>query len=226
MSESKRGNLLNWRKLLNKTLLHQRKNNESKVELINTEGQTFSLTTTAPDKENKITNARKWEKAFRIYAMIYATANPGRSAEIMQYIDDIQQASSSFLWENVAVYDYMFRKLMEKNPHRSWAVTNSHMWTMYLKDHIPKGGVTGAVGSSSAKKDWRDIACWRYNKNKCNRSAGECRYEHRCSYCGSFSHIYYSCPKKGNKKGEGKDKDKTAGAGGGAPPAPQTESPA
>ena len=204
----KAGQYVELEKLLSKILSSQRKSQESKVEIINSEGQSFSLATTAPDREAKITNVKKWERAFRVYAMVYTEANPHRAPELMQYIDNIHSAANTFLWENVAVYDYMFRKLMEKYPNRSWGVTNTHMWTMYLKDHIPAGKVVAYGASGGNKRDWRDMACWRYNKNKCNRSAQECRFEHRCSVCGSFSHIMLGCPKKGGKKSNDKSSDK------------------
>ena len=209
LERMKAGEFVDLEKILAKAVASQKKfNSESKVELINTEGQSFSLTTSTPDRDCKITNVRKWEKAFRIYAMVYSEANPTRAPEIMQYIDDIHSAAATFVWENVAVYDYMFRRLMAKHPNRSWGVTNTHMWTMYLKDHIPARGASfGSPATSASKQNWRDVACWRYNKNKCNKSAAECRFEHRCSFCGSFSHIYYGCPKKPNKRGDKKSKD-------------------
>ena len=69
----KLGQFVELEKLLNRIIQGQKKAQESKVEIINTQGETFSLTTNAPDKECKITNVRKWERAFRVYAMIYST---------------------------------------------------------------------------------------------------------------------------------------------------------
>ena len=224
LDKIRQGQFVELEKLLAKILTNQKQNTDSKVELINTQGQTFSLSTSTPDKDAKITNIKKWDKAFRVYAMVYSEANPTRSMEIMQYIDDIHSAAGTFVWDNVAMYDYMFRKLMAKHPNRSWGVTNTHMWTMYLKDHIPFRPQNQTV-SAQGKRDWRDISCWRYNKNNCTKSATECRFEHRCSYCGSFSHIYPGCPKRnggrnkhdGGKKNKKTEKPATAPAA--APPA-------
>ena len=92
---------------------------ESRMELVNREGATFFIP--AGDREAKINNVRRWEQAFRVYATIYSRANPHRSAEIWQYIYTINLASSSYIWENVACYDYTFRQLMGQFPACSWA---------------------------------------------------------------------------------------------------------
>ena len=94
-----------------------RKSND-RLELIHRDGATFF----APaGGESKITNVRHWEQAFRIYAAIYSMANPHRSAEIWQYVYVINTAASSYVWDNVANYDFTFRHLMAENPQRSWA---------------------------------------------------------------------------------------------------------
>ena len=87
------------------------------MELVNRDGATFFIP--ASDKDNKITNVRKWEQAFRVYAAIYSRANPHRSAEIWQYVYTINLAATSFIWDNVPAYDYTFRQLMAKYPSRS-----------------------------------------------------------------------------------------------------------
>ena len=56
-----------------------------------------------------------------------------RSKEVWQYIDNINTAASSFIWDNVYSYDITFRRLMEFNPHRSWAVTYTKMWNLCTK---------------------------------------------------------------------------------------------
>ena len=49
--------------------------------LFNRDGQTYFVPT---EHGGKITNVRRWEQAFRVYAAIYSNANPSRSAEIWQ----------------------------------------------------------------------------------------------------------------------------------------------
>ena len=58
---------------------------------------------------------RQWKQAFRVYAAIYSRANPTRAAEIWQYVEIINQAAGTYVLENVASYDFHFRKMMSKN---------------------------------------------------------------------------------------------------------------
>ena len=88
------------------------------MEIVSRGGETFILPI---DKDSKITNVRRWEQAFRIYAVIYSQANPHRAAEIWQYVYVINSAAATYVWENVANYDYTFRQLMACNPNRSLA---------------------------------------------------------------------------------------------------------
>ena len=132
---------------------------------------------------------------------IYSKANPHRAAEIWQYIHTISNAANTFHWNNVAYYDYMFRKIMAKRPNRSWAKTHMQLWTTSMKHHLPPGHNAGHPGGAQGggshvqkKKDWRDNVCWKYNKNKCQNP--KCNFEHRCSYCASYNHIAIHCRKK------------------------------
>ena len=98
------------------------------------------LTYFAPvsEKDHKITNVRCWEQAFRVYAAIYSKANPQRSAEIWQYVYVINSAAATYVWDNVAEYDYMFRQLMATYPTRSWAKTYLQGWNLSMLDHLSK----------------------------------------------------------------------------------------
>ena len=81
------------------------KDGTTKLELVHREGETFYQPAETP---NRINNVRKWEQAFRIYAMIYCNANPERAGEIWQYTYIINTAAATYTWENVAEYDYNF----------------------------------------------------------------------------------------------------------------------
>ena len=166
--------------------------NEGKLELVHRNGESYFVPSV--DKSLKIDNIRKWEQAFRIYASVYCEANPTRSVEILQYIDVINNAAKVFTWENVARYDYIFRHLQESKPHRSWAKTYTQMWNVTLNE--PKRSVyeTHNREHSSRKQDGQQI-CWKFNKNACNYGK-KCRFEHKCSYCGSYNHGYWNCSRK------------------------------
>ena len=157
------------------------------------------------DKESgasRITNVRKWDQAFRVYGAIYSKAHPERSAEIWQYVYCINNAASTYVWDNVADYDEMFRQLMEEKPNRSWAITYLQGWNMTMKEHLPQkfqgnsfagGHNTSSGGSVNKQQDWKEKCCWRFNKNiRCNQG---CKWDHRCTYCGSWAHAKLNCPK-------------------------------
>ena len=105
-----------------------RRQTEECLEFINHNGHTYL----SPVAENKISGLRMWERAFRVYAMIYSKANPLRSAEIWQYIHTINTAAANFVWDNVAGYDYTCRQIMGQNLFRSWAKTHNQLWNLSM----------------------------------------------------------------------------------------------
>ena len=143
-----------------------------------------------PQSEHRINGVRKWDQAFRVYATIYTQANPSRAGEIWQYVDIIHTAANTYQWDNVACYDYTFRQLMAAKPWRSWAKTYTQSWNIALKDPLVKGS-SGGPGNSSVNRqsgglkqfsrDWKENCCWRYNKNKCNKSSNDCEWDHHCT---------------------------------------------
>ena len=193
----KRGEYVDLDKLLPKNRM-QVMTGDDEIAVVRRNGDTFTI---PQNKETKITNIRKWKQAFRVYAAIYSNANPNRSAEIWQYVYVINTAAMSYAWENVLYYDFTFRQLMHANPTRSWAKTYSQIWSLAMCDPIHKnpgngnshGSRPGLSGNN--KFDWRDNCCWGYNKaGSCRR--WNCKFDHRCSFCGSFSHAKIACVKK------------------------------
>ena len=183
--------------------------NTHRVELMMKDGHPYFGT---PASENKINGVKKWDQAFRIYATIYTQANPHRSSEIWQYIDIIHTAANTYHWDNVAYYDFTFRQLMASKPWRSWAKTYTQGWNLALKDPSIKGSYQTMSASTSGSqvsaknqqgKDWKENCCWRYNKNQCNKTASECYFDHRCTYCGIWNHSFYNCRERQRKNGSG-----------------------
>ena len=173
-----------------------------RLELVNKDGFTYYIPSANEQKEVKINNVRKWEQGFKVYAAIYSKANPHRAAEIWQYIHTINLAASSYHWDNVAYYDFMFRQQMAKYPQRSWRKINHQLWSLAMRDPISSKNQNhfqsnnGNNNNNRKSGDFKDNCCWRYNRNKCNRSSANCRFEHRCSFCGSYNHILLNCFKK------------------------------
>ena len=185
----------------------QMMNDEKRLQIIQKNGETFLGTTS--EKEFKINSYRKWDQAFRVYASIYSQANPERSTEIWQYIHVISTAASSYAWENVAYYDTVFRQLMAKKPKRNWGKTYNQLWNLAMCDHLNRN--TNVNSFNQKQENPKVKPCWWYNKGSCKK--WNCKYEHRCSVCNSFSHIYPNCPKK---KGKGDNQEKS-----GKPPTTQ-----
>ena len=71
-----------------------------------------TLLAPAQDKSCKINGICKWEQAFRVYVAIYMEAHPTHAAELWQYVYTINSAALSYQWDNVALYDVTFRRLM------------------------------------------------------------------------------------------------------------------
>ena len=128
----------------------------------------------ANERERKITGIKQWEAAFRVYAEIYSRANPTKAAEIWQYVATINSAAARFVWDNVALYDFHFRKNMALNPHRSWAKTFTNMWNVDLREH--KSQTSNAVSNKLLRN-----VCWKFNRGGCDYGP-RCRFDHRCSY--------------------------------------------
>ena len=178
-------------------------------------------------QHGKINSIRKWDQAFRVYAAIYMHANPERSSEIWQYIYVIHTAASSNPWDNVYYYD--FRELMASKPWRSWGKTYTQGWNMaFNNSHVLNGGSgsysgnystanssNNAAGFSSRNnagtKSWKDDCCWRFNKNRCTKSGTECRYDHRCTYCGGWGNGFYNCRKRNNRQQQSQKRNSNNG---------------
>ena len=155
------------------------------------------------DKSRQITNVRKWEQAFRVYAAIYSQANPSRSAEIWQYVFVINSAAASYMWSDISEYDFAFRHMMATNPLRSWAKIYTQMWNICLTEKITKsfngnnfqnrGNSTQGRGS---KREGKSKTCWRFGKGLPCKYGADCKYPHKCSVCDSSAHGSSACPNK------------------------------
>ena len=200
-------------KLLSKYNKSFNQEESQKVELTVKDGQAFYIP--KEEKVQKIVNVHMWEKGFRLYMALYAQKHPARVPEMIQYISTIQLAASKYTWENVAYYDNIFRHWMEKNPNRNWGKTLNQMWNMSMCDplsvsRMQQGGSSGKFG----RKDNKGV-CWRFNKGICNHP--QCRYPHKCTYCGGKSHGAHVCFKKAKAAG-------VAASGAGTTPTPSSAS--
>ena len=203
-----RGEFVELEKLLKKPKFFKGSDSE-KVEMINKEGKSFCSLSLNTEETVKITHVRKWEQAFRVYATIYSQANPAKASEIFQYINVITEAARKFVWDCVAYYDFTFRHMMHDKPNRSWAKPFPELWSISMTEPLFRPG-NGAVNQSSQnrpKRDWRDGCCWKFNKTSCPYGR-RCRFEHRCTYCGSTNHPLSQCAKRSSKSERGEHREK------------------
>ena len=182
---------------------------EGRLEWVTKDGMTFLAP--AQEKDNKITNFKQWDQAFRVYAAIYCAANPSRAGEIWQYNHTISSAAMTYQWDNVSYYDTVFRQMMAERPGCNWSKLYTHMWQLALRDPINKhgnfagnhgnnthGGSSHAEqgGAGKRKKSWKDNCCWRFNRlGKCDCTT--CTFDNRCTVCGMWNnHGASTCCKK------------------------------
>ena len=213
------GEFVDLEKLLPKDKRSTYKPEEDRLEWVFRDGGTYLAP--AGNRENRINGIRKWDQAFRVYAIIYCGAHPERAKEIWQYVEIIHTAAASFAWENVATYDCTFRQLMAFNPLRSWATTYSQMWNICMKDplvnnknnHQFRGGAGGGYfngnGNNSSQqkpntnkggpRGKKSKYCWNFNKGVPCKFGNRCRFIEKCSYCDSPNHGLNTCPKVDKK---------------------------
>ena len=202
-----RGEFVDLEKLLIRDRFHSASMGGQRMELVSRGGETYIMPV---EKDYKITNVRKWEQAFRIYAAIYSQANPHRSSEIWQYVFVINSAASSYVWENVASYDYTFRQLMACNPLRNWSNIYHQMWNLTMRDSIPKNGFQNGAGNNAnqnkrngrkSQGEGKRVAyCWSFNRGEKCKFDPNCKFVKRCSYCDSTAHGQFECPKLKDRK--------------------------
>lgn len=152
----------------------------------------------------------RWEDAFRIYMSIYIRYNPHRADKILQYLDNIKNAGRTYPWELVSNYDQRFRELVHRNPGRHWGVIS---YDDYYKEILSpfaaaangegnsrwqssNSNPQGNSGNPSSRNKIKRKACWAYNKFGNCRYAEECRFEHKCTYCGKLGHPECKCRSK------------------------------
>ena len=114
-------------------------------------------------------------------------------------------AAGSYTWENVAMYDNTFRRLMSEYPDCSWAETYTQMWQLSMRDPLPKR----FGGRESSTPGDRDNYCWKFQQNQ-KHDIALCRFDHRCKYCDGFLHGFNACRKR-KKGGESRDSENTPG---------------
>ena len=141
---------------------------------------------------------KRWEQAFQIYATIYTKAHPERAPEMFQYIYNICEAASAYVWDNVYRYDIAFQQVMEKNPARKWNVILQQGWSLFLKDKLERNHTQISFGNYKRKQEKKVKECWRFNKGRCSFGTS-CCFGHKCTNCSSTEHGQSTCTAKKDK---------------------------
>ena len=99
---------------------------------------------------------------------------------------------------------------MAANPQRNWARIYQQGWSLAMRDPLGSTKTANQYSpfspssntASGSKQSGNKGICWRYNKNKCTYGIN-CRFEHKCSYCGG-NHMAIKCYKKNGQGKQGK----------------------
>ena len=176
-----------------RVLPQERSGEDHCMELMYKGGNTYFVPAADRESAGAISNFHKWEQAFRVFANIYTRAHPARATELIQYNHIICTAVSSYMWDNVYMYDREFRMHMGCYPGCNWSVILQQAWTMVLKDRIRYHDQYKA-GNQHAGKPKKEI-CKCFNKGLCTAGLS-CKYDHRCLECGKFGHGAHICRRK------------------------------
>ena len=120
------------------------------MQMMNKDGKIFFVAASEAQTPN-INFYERWEEAFRVYAGIFAQANPKRASELFQHMANIREAANIFSWESVYAYDKQFREIMGFFPQRNWGIIYNHGWMMMLKSPAQK------VRNLNFKKRFRNL---------------------------------------------------------------------
>ena len=143
---------------------------QQKMMMVNKGGMSFWVPVS--DRSTNIGSFTRWDQAFRFYLDIYTGVYPERTSELIQYGHIIQTAASTYVWENVYLYDREFRRHMERHPTRSWGVILQQAWTMFLKDHISYTPQKGCGSNQAEHRGRPKKLCFDFNAGNCTFAIG------------------------------------------------------
>ena len=162
----------------------------------------------------QITSIHNWTSAFLIFSSVYLQVHPQRAQDMLKYMYVIRTAASRFGGWGWKTYDQQFRMRQQHHPHRSWALLDAELWSMYVgsQPQRPLGGsskstyhnasLNNAVGQSGKKvfqQPWWSSAasqklCFDFNKGQCRKK--NCQFKHKCAKCSGTGHAAKNCEKK------------------------------
>ncbi len=87
-------------------------------------------------KSNKpkrlITSIHAWTNAFLVFSSVFLEAHPHRTQELLKYCHIVRMAASRYPGFGWRIYDQNFRLRQQSHPHRSWAILDGELWSLYV----------------------------------------------------------------------------------------------
>ena len=130
----------------------------------------LTVKTGAPKIKVPINSIELWTDAFINFTMVFSIKHQEKVAELLKYMTVIRGAAVNNPIQRWSTYDIQFRLRMSKDPSRSWASIDGHLWLSC--------GLSGDLSATSLTSG----PCYEYNfKGFCARL--NCGYSHTCIRC-------------------------------------------
>jgi hypothetical protein len=127
----------------------------------------------------KVETIEQWTDLMHTYAMVYLSAHPSKTVEMLKYIQTVRMGVNrgAMSWKE---YDIQYRLRKEQNPASSWGKVDSELWLMYM---TPGSSVSTSLTAPSTIN--HPAKCYNYNyKGSCDKYP--CKYLHICLCCGGL----------------------------------------
>lgn len=130
----------------------------------------LTVKTGAPKIKVPINSIELWTDAFINFTMVFGVKHQEKIPELLKYMTVIRGAAVNNPIQRWATYDIQFRLRMSRDPSRSWATIDGHLWLSC--------GLSGDLSATSLTSG----PCYEYNfKGFCARL--NCGYSHTCIKC-------------------------------------------
>ena len=130
----------------------------------------LSVKTGSPKFRVPINSIELWTDAFINFTMVFGIRHKEKTTELLKYMTIIRGAAANNPIQKWATYDTQFRLRMAKDPNRSWANIDGHLWLSC--------GLSGDLSATVVST----APCYEYNfKGFCGRM--NCGYSHTCIKC-------------------------------------------
>ena len=136
------------------------------------------LVCATPSESRTFLSIEKWTSAFILFSAVYLEhylpTHPHKALELLQYMDTIRYAASTYPGRGWAIYDEQTRKTWS-SPAVPFHQMQGDFWLKFISTPPAFNPATNA-----------GKICFDFNKGSCNRTS--CIFKHACSACGSLRH--------------------------------------